>query len=480
MDPQTVFEREAAFPIGLRGRPTGIVGQLAVGRRGDRGARLIARQHHGAAIQPQAPAENGAFGLPAGLDQRRDRGETRLHIGRAEALHADGRDRQIGVGVLSHGVELRNQPPVVGGVEPSIEKHIADRVFVENQLVRRPLGGEPPLPFGAELKDAAAQNEAAGGSRAESVATGGEVLIIGVAAANIDEPRVEALAPFEVEERIYPRVDLRGDGEVRRRAQHLIVRLLIAWPPPAGEGDDRQEQAGFTRGRRVRTGDDGDVEHRQAEDFDDRVVEGQGLATLVLDDAARLDRPGRMGLAVVGAYRAGGEDDMIKRGHVGVFAPGGGGGDLHITLQAGGETLGEAGAHGFVEGQGIGELRRAIGVEHLHLAAGDHDAALGVIVDMLGAQNAVLVARFDAPVGDDVMGVFVLGDDIRLEIEAAARETVVFGRLGRLHGRSRRRSSAAAHDLRLGRRGAQQRDREDRRDVETGQIRRNLAPCLHA
>ena len=150
---------DGALPIGLGRSPPAVGRRQAAAVQPERGGKdLAAGQHHAAGVEAQPAAEDVLLGLAVGLDQRRDGREGALQVVGAQALDVDRGDREVGEAVLAHGVDLADQPSVVGGVEAAIDEDIADRILVEDQLVGRALGGEAPEPMRVELEDAAAQD----------------------------------------------------------------------------------------------------------------------------------------------------------------------------------------------------------------------------------------------------------------------------------------------------------------------------------
>ena len=155
------------------------------------------------------------------------------------------------------------------------------------------------------------------------------------------------------------------------------------------------------------------------------VLEVDDVALLILDHLARADRPGGVLAAVLGAHLTRRINGVAQLGGLLVLAHAAGGGDLHVVGQARGEAEGDPFGHVLVEGDGVGELGRAVRVQDRDLAArGDH-AALAVVVHLLGAQHPALVARLHRALGGDGVVGFVLDQLIGFHVEAVAGEAIV-------------------------------------------------------
>ena len=165
---------------------------------------------------------------------------------------------------MANRIELRDQAPVVHGIESVIAENIADPVFVEDQAVGRPFGGKSPLPMRAHVKFPRAQHETSRCQRAEFVPVGVKIAIIGEAAANIHSPGVEPLTPLRCEERIDAAAHFRGQGQILRTRYDLVIGLSITEPPAARGLDDRQQEAGSPHRGRVGGLQNGQVDHADA------------------------------------------------------------------------------------------------------------------------------------------------------------------------------------------------------------------------
>ena len=198
----------------------------------------VAEQGHGRAVQAQPTAEDGPGRFPAGIDQRGDQRKTvvvfedvqagGVLVGRGDpqTLEREGRDRQIGVGCLTFGVQLADQTALVAVVEAVVLVGGDHVIAVEQGLVGGPFGREAPAPRSVQVEPSMGQKIASmffgqgNVGIVDAVAVDveiTEILRIGVAASGHHSAVGKPAAPLEVQQRRDPGVDLWADQPVLGR-----------------------------------------------------------------------------------------------------------------------------------------------------------------------------------------------------------------------------------------------------------------------
>ena len=306
---------------------------------------------------------------------QRDRNQS-LIVFLAEALEA--------VSVDGHEIPL----PVALGIQAVVQDvFVAEVVTLEIGVIgggRQIKAPSPPLgqPEAAFAFDRAAEGVA---RRLWVALLLDRFAADGAAARELEGAALQQVAVFGRQHRILLGVKDRRQRDVVVRRQGEVVWGLDGQPENAVLAEGRHQDAGAALDRRIRVGEVGRVEDRDAGQLEEGVVIDDVLGGLVVNDASRRDLPERR-RGRVRAKRAWREHRPVEYRAIASGPSAALRRDQRVVDQPRAQLCGDALPKVAAQGDAVGEQRVAGGLEQGHVAFGLHYVGVAVVAQRVREQ----------------------------------------------------------------------------------------------
>jgi len=409
---------------------------------------VIAQQREGVGLHHQVPAENLVADLLAVVDGGQGEGHLALVGIEPERLRRPARDREIGPVGDPLEVDGRAEAVIPADVVAAQEGAVAGEADRSGEA---PVGRELEAAIGIEIAARIALQAVGAGEVGGPVREGGKAGdLIGALFGEV--PPLGARHRRDVGKDVgaESQIGIVGDAPVVFAIELEAVDLRH---PHIG---DEEARCALAVGAQAEAGQRQDA---RPEQLQKRARENDRVGVLVIGHPPRGDAPARvLGAAFAVGDRAGGvggvgEDHIAIRAALrrarGEAAPGAQG-DEKLAHRAGVEGLGKFNL--------VGEQLVARLVDHPDVAGGDDFARGAVPDDGIGADRAVFRTQDDIAARSDGLGVAVVAELARLEVDLARRRSRRFA--ARL-----RRGRLVLRGERGGSRGEQQGERATRREA---------------
>ena len=413
----------------LRRRPRQRIGRSrgaqAVGI-GDRGDRIehggFARQAGEIRLVAELAAEDRAVDHVAVVDDRMDHRNILLVTGEAQII-----DR---AGVKETAVADAGQIELRDRLRRQVQER-SERILVlcqpvvrEEVVIRQQNAVPTPGPFVVQRELALGVDAAAELTVAGLAGECARVELVDAVGADLVRTVEQTLAEFTLQQHALLGREARTEGRVIIRREREIIGRFDPVAVGRIRGVGRHQEAALALHGRVGRREKRQVGHRNAEEFELRVLEIEHLLGFIVDDARALDLPQRRLLRIVLAGRAGGVNAVLEHGVIAAGAVGAGRGHprriFGIDTQRIDETVAVVVAE--IHDVGVGDLTFRVGeadialgmqalgllvvddlvsldagavIEHLHVADRRHALIVVVVIDLGGLHEhlAVVLGR---------------------------------------------------------------------------------------
>ena len=295
-------------------------GAQAVGDRGLRDRveiRGLAGEADQIIVKAKLPAEDRVLEDVVVVDHGVHDRELALDVGRREAVEVKRTRLKIAAVATTREVEL-GQGVIRGDQREIGGRHVPHQaVIVQKVLVRHHRRVPAPHPFVREVELARRLHAAAPVEISRRVHRNGVLVELEEtrgpdAIGAVEQP----LAPLALQQRTLLARDRGREGEIVVGGERPVIGNRNSEPIDRARAVRRREYTGLALYRRIGCRHVREVGHRDADEFEPRVLEIQHLLALIVDDPRRLYLPFRRLRRIVLAGLAGGIDAVVEDGEI--------------------------------------------------------------------------------------------------------------------------------------------------------------------